>query len=671
MVCAAMEVSDVTYRPDIDGLRAVAVLAVIGFHAGIRVFAGGYVGVDIFFVISGFLITSIICKKLERGKFSFWDFYARRAKRIFPALIVVLLVVCAYGYFILLPNEFERLGKHVSAGAGFVSNFVSWKESGYFDKAAEVKPLLHLWSLGIEEQFYLLWPPLLVWAWRRKTDVFGITCTIVGISFVINVSLVSLWQAAETYYLPPTRFWELLLGGALAYGSLFRKEEFENAIRRLLSFLPLEYRSIVNIQSAAGLLLILIAVVALNQTMLFPGWWALLPTAGTTLLIWAGPGAWINRRLLSSRPLVFIGLISYPLYLWHWPLLSYAHIVEPGVLAGSTVAAAVALAFVLAWLTFRVIEKPLRSKSNTWAFPCIASIVLVACLGLAVFCHQIHARSQSYGFDRIVAAETGNWDFPGSSLKPFHTALGYHFERGSSRSKVLFVGDSHVQQYYPRIDRLLTEHPDRTRSVAFVAQLGCPPISYIDGWVHPKCKGLIENAFAVADDLNVDTVVIGAAWPRYVGPDSGGSDTPFFQALATTIRRFRDKGRRVFLILPIPRGDVFAPSQIVKRSFGTSGFTVIQRIQRSEVERLIKPVSAKLIDIAASSGAKTIDPLPDICSAAECPTLAEDGLPLYCDGSHLRSDFVREHMTFLDDIVLIENTPTTSDLAELSGHRLP
>jgi peptidoglycan/LPS O-acetylase OafA/YrhL len=500
-----MEVSGVTYRPDIDGMRALAVLAVIGFHAGIRFFAGGFVGVDIFFVISGFLITSIICKNLERGKFSFWDFYARRAKRIFPALIVVLLAVCAYGWFILLPNEFEQLGEHVSAGAGFISNFVLWKESGYFDKAAEVKPLLHLWSLGIEEQFYMLWPPLLVWAWRRKHDVFGIASTIVAISFVINVGLVSLWQAADTYYLPPTRFWELLLGSALAYASLFRKEGIQN-VRRLLSFLPLESSSIANVQSWAGLLLILISVVALNQTMLFPGWWALMPTAGTTLLIAAGPAAWINRRLLSIRPMVFIGLISYPLYLWHWPLLSFAHIVEPGVLAASTIAAAVALAFALAWLTFRLVEKPLRTKSNPWAFASIGSMGLVACLKVSVFSHRVLARSQSYGLDRIIEAETGKWDFPGS-LKPFQTPLGYHFERGNSRSRVLFVGDSHMQQYYARIDRLLTEHPDKTKGVAFVTQLACPPVSYIDGLVHPKCKGLMENAFAVADDLNVDTVV--------------------------------------------------------------------------------------------------------------------------------------------------------------------
>src|SRR6185436_1573279 len=159
-----------TYRPDIDGLRAVAVLSVVGFHAASRFVPGGYVGVDIFFVISGYLITSIIARQLNQGRFSLVDFYARRCKRIFPSLIIVLLAVLAYGWLVLLPNEYERLGEHIAAGAGFVSNFVFWRESGYFDKVAESKPLLHLWSLGIEEQFYLLWPPLLILAWKRKWD---------------------------------------------------------------------------------------------------------------------------------------------------------------------------------------------------------------------------------------------------------------------------------------------------------------------------------------------------------------------------------------------------------------------------------------------------------------------------------------------------------------------
>src|SRR5438093_13692313 len=255
-----------TYRPDIDGLRAVAVLSVIGFHADAAWVPGGYVGVDIFFVISGFLITSIICRQLHQDTFTFTDFYARRCKRIFPALLIVLAAVLFYGWIFLLPNEYERLGKHVAAGGAFISNFVFWGESGYFDKAAESKPLLHLWSLGIDEQFYLLCPPLLVWAWRRKRDVLTITIGIVCASFAFNVMLVSLWQASGMYYLPPTRFWELLLGGALAYAQPYRKDELENVLKRVAASLrSCRLSSIENVQATTGLFLIVAALAGLNN----------------------------------------------------------------------------------------------------------------------------------------------------------------------------------------------------------------------------------------------------------------------------------------------------------------------------------------------------------------------------------------------------------------------
>jgi peptidoglycan/LPS O-acetylase OafA/YrhL len=626
------------YRPDIDGLRAIAVLAVIGFHAGVRFFGGGYVGVDIFFVISGFLITSIICKNLERGTFTFRDFYARRAKRIFPALILVLFAVCAYGWLILLPGEFVLLGKHILAGAGFVSNLALWNESGYFDKAAQAKPLLHLWSLGIEEQFYLLWPPLMILAWKRRVDALKIAAAIVGISFTLNVVYVSVWQVPGVYYLPLIRFWELLAGCALACLPYSRVPEW------------LPGRLFKNIQAVAGLVLIFAAVFGLNSETLFPGWWALLPVLGTSLLISAGPAAWINRRLLSSKAIVFIGLISYPLYLWHWPILSYLHIVEPAVVPPALRAGAVALAFLLAWLTFEVVEKPMRLKPNRWALACVAGIVLAGFLGTSAFIHQLHARSEAYGFDRIVGVNTGRWNFPPASLRPFYTSLGNHYERGTA-PKVLFVGDSHMQQYYPRIEKLMNDDPNETRSVSFVTELGCPPVFYVEGLMDRRCKGLVENAFDVADALNVDTVVIAAAWFHYSGFRRGDPDT-IVRDLTDVITRMRTKGRRVYLILPIPNGDVFAPSRLVTRSFRTPGFSLIRQIQRVEVDRSVKESAETISGVARATGAIAIDPIQYICPDGDCPTLANDGLPIFTDSSHLRAAYVREQVTFLDEIVL-------------------
>ncbi len=479
----------------------------------------------------------------------------------------------------------------------------------------------------------------------------------------------SAWQASDMYYLPPIRFWELLLGSALGYASLFRKDELANGKKRMAAWLPaLKTVSIENVEAAAGLLLILIAIFALNEKLRFPGWWALLPTIGTALLISAGPSALINRSLLSRRPVVFIGLISYPLYLWHWPLISYAHIVQPGVLAGSTTAVAVALAFVLAWVTFRFIEKPLRTRSNRWAFACVFSLCVAASLGMAALAHQLNARSQSFGFERIFEAENAKWGYPGHGLLPVSTPLGNYFVRGTASSKVLFMGDSHVQQYYPRIDRLLTDHPNETKTIVFVSRLGCPPVSYFEGLINPKCAGIKENAIAVAENLNVDTVVLTAGWYHYSAFDVNGPDLAY-QDLAATITLFRSEGRRVYLILPIPRGDVFAPSHLVKRSFSRTGFAIVRQIARREVDREVKPLATRLRNIANATGAIAVDPLDYICPRGDCPTFAEDGLPIYCDESHLRPDYVREYITYLDDMVLLDKVPLVSSGLALASIR--
>jgi len=206
------------YRPDIDGLRALAVLSVVLYHAHAfpKVLKGGFIGVDIFFVISGFLISTIIFSGLERGSFSFFDFFCRRIRRIFPALLLVLISCYAFGWFVLLADEYKQLGKHIAAGAGFVSNFVLWTESGYFDAGAETKPLLHLWSLGIEEQFYIVWPLILWWAWKKKFNLFTITLVLAFFSFGLNLAKYRVNGVAD-FYSPQTRFWELLAGALLAY----------------------------------------------------------------------------------------------------------------------------------------------------------------------------------------------------------------------------------------------------------------------------------------------------------------------------------------------------------------------------------------------------------------------------------------------------------------------
>ena len=354
------------YRADIDGLRAVAVLSVVGFHAFPNVVRGGFIGVDIFFVISGFLISTIIFENLERGTFSFAEFYSRRIRRIFPALLIVLVSCFAFGWFALLSDEFKQLGKHIAGGAGFISNFVFWNERGYFDNAAETKPLLHLWSLGIEEQFYIAWPFLLWAAWSKRLNLAYIIASIAIISFALNIRGVGI-DTVATFYSPQTRFWELLCGSLLAWLTLYKKSAFVCQKHRFdVSMGRLFYghmpgssgNAFSDAQSIFGILLIALGMCLISKDTYFPGAWALLPTLGTVLIISAGAKAWINRAVLSNRVLVWFGLISFPLYLWHWPLLSFSRIIQRETPLWNILL--VSIAIVLAWITYRLIEHPIR-----------------------------------------------------------------------------------------------------------------------------------------------------------------------------------------------------------------------------------------------------------------------------------------------------------------------
>jgi len=335
------------YRADIDGLRALAVLSVVIFHAFPRRLSGGFIGVDIFFVISGFLISTIILGNLQNDSFSYLEFYRRRIRRIFPALVVVLLACLGLGWFGLLAGEYQQVGMHTLGGIGFISNLMLWNEAGYdyFNTASQSKPLLHLWSLAIEEQFYIVWPLLLVVLWKRRWNFTGVACGIALVSFCFNV-LSFPEHAQAAFYSPLSRFWELMIGGVLAYALMYKADSMARYA---------------NAQSALGMALVVAGLVFINNERAFPGWWALLPTGGAALLISAGPLAWLNRTVLSNPLAVWFGKISYPLYLWHWPLLSLATLWNNQETPESPVRLGlVMLAIALAWLTYRFIEQPIR-----------------------------------------------------------------------------------------------------------------------------------------------------------------------------------------------------------------------------------------------------------------------------------------------------------------------
>ena len=362
----------VRYRADVDGLRAVAVGAVLAYHAFPQWLPGGFIGVDIFFVISGYLISAIVLAAAADGRFSLSGFYARRIKRIFPALALVLGSVLTVGWSYLYADDYANLGMHAGAGAAFAANLVQWNESSYFDTAAELKPLLHLWSLGIEEQFYFVWPLLLAWASRRRRGPLAAVVVLGVMSFGWAIVTVRLDRTAA-FFAPWTRFWELLAGAALA--AIDYDQPAHDWVAQVMT------DRVRSAAATAGALAIALGVVLIDGTRVFPGLWALLPVMGTVLLVLAGPGAVVNRSVLSWPLLVWVGLISYPLYLWHWPLLSMARLVTAQPLHATARLGLLGCSVALAAVTYYVIERPIRFRMRGPRVVAVLAAVLAMIAG--------------------------------------------------------------------------------------------------------------------------------------------------------------------------------------------------------------------------------------------------------------------------------------------------
>ncbi|HXW29114.1 MAG TPA: acyltransferase family protein [Xanthobacteraceae bacterium] len=494
------------YRPDIDGLRGLAVLLVVGFHAFPDLFGGGYVGVDVFFVISGFLITALLLQGLEQKRFSFAEFYGRRIKRIFPALIPVLGISLVAGWVLLVPRDFASLGLNTVGGAAFFSNLVALKETSYFGLTAGEKPLLHLWSLGIEEQFYILWPVLLLLAFSRRLSLAALAAALLLASFACNVLIAG---SAADFYLPFTRAWELMAGAILA---VVGRPSLIAALT-LASKISAAHREW---HAVMGLLLIVAGVIAANKNAgSFPGWWALLPCAGTALVI-SADGAWINRRILAHGAVVGIGLISYPIYLWHWPLLSFIAFAAPQP-SWSLRAAAVVGAAILAWMTYRWIEQPIRTGSyRAWKIPalCIA-MALVGSAGLVVFA--------SRGIpDRIPAEIRDIADMPFDPEREhrqsrhdrcfFVTTQPRYAPECLERDvrPLLFLwGDSAAAALYPGLDHLRSS---LSFGLAQYTLATCPPS--LGAREVPYCGRNNEHVLAVLTDARPDIVLLHSTWAR-------------------------------------------------------------------------------------------------------------------------------------------------------------
>ncbi|HEY6456404.1 MAG TPA: acyltransferase family protein [Steroidobacteraceae bacterium] len=638
----------ITYRPYIDGLRALAVLSVLGFHAFPREVTGGFIGVDIFFVISGFLISSIIYGALRKDDFNYVEFYVRRIRRIFPALLIVLGTCLVAGWFVLLPQDYKQLGRQIAAGAGFSSNILLWTQAGYFDTGAAVKPLLHLWSLGIEEQFYLLWPLLIAFLFRRTRHLALIIAALLLSSFACNLAFVHRDPSA-TFYLPMTRLWELLGGALLAYLTMFHGGD---SIAQPQAADASQYHGVDLRGEAlawAGVLLIAAALLFIDKNTEFPGWWALLPTVGTLLII-AARHAWLNRVILSNRVLVFVGLISYPLYLWHWVLLAFMRIrlYHDGAEAPrSERIAALVLSFLLAWLTYMLIENPLRFGAR----PARKALVLLLLMGVIGISGLAVDRSDGAalryppqirplaGFDYDSERERYDAEYAGRGC--FIDALDRSFadlgaqciEPPDGRRRLLVLwGDSHAASLYSGLKAIQGEGADFR--IAQFTMAACPPILEHTFARRIACRPFNDAAFARIKALKPDIVVLEATWWWY-SDASPEADRLNLAALQATVRRLSLAGvSRVVVFGVLPQWEIAQPKVGMKLWVDTRSLperTNAYLVAESErMDSLVR-------EAVSTTRAVFVSPIDALCTERGCllTTNRSTWTPVAWDAAHL------------------------------------
>jgi peptidoglycan/LPS O-acetylase OafA/YrhL len=608
------------YRPDIDGLRAIAVLSVVIFHAFPKLIPGGFVGVDIFFVISGYLISTIIFENLDREIFSFRDFYSRRIRRIFPALLFVLFSCFSFGWFALLTEEYRLLGKHIVGGASFLSNFFLWNEAGYFDNIADTKPLLHLWSLGIEEQFYIIWPVLLWIAWKRRVNFLAILCFVALASFAINIVTIYT-NSVAAFYSPLSRFWELLIGALLAYLLLYKKD------------LVARWSTSSDVISFIGLGLILAGVIILDKTSLFPGWWALLPTLGAALLIFSGPAGWVNRMILSNRLLVWVGLISFPLYLWHWPLLSFANIIQGEVVKYLRVALVV-ISVLLAWITYKLIEQPIRGggKGDLKTIALISLMIIFGYVGYNTYQRGGLSFRTNAEFKTTYRGDIGHVDFHKYIVQNFYPCVpeklaeqalkGGEFRCAQSKKdsdiQIALVGDSHAEHLFIGIAENLPE-----KNVAFYIK-GSPP--YLE---NKEFSNIFEF---VSKSKSIKTVILTMHWPGRLG-QSVPKDSTVEREILRTAHLFIDSGKDVYITDDVPVFRLPPDKCLGKRWLSTNETSCT--IAKKDSDAQLRSYSHIIKNILNNDRRiKYIELNKYLCNESECSRINGADL-LYRDQNHL------------------------------------
>ncbi|MCP8889294.1 acyltransferase family protein [Sphingomonas faeni] len=609
------------YRPDIDGLRALAILPILLLHCGVTRLRGGFVGVDIFFVISGFLITAIMVRDIAEARFSILRFYRHRIVRILPALLVMMTVILALGCVILLPNQLRDLGRSAAATSVFGSNVYFYLTSDYFAAASDAKPLVHTWSLAVEEQFYLLYP-LLLWSLRglSRQRLAQVIAGLAVASFAIGGWLATAYPSAA-FFLLPARIWELSLGALVALGAVP----------------TIENRSV-----RATLCILAIAVIAASCVAISSGWpfpvpFALPPAvAAAVLLAYGAQGP--TARLLGAWPLRTIGLISYSAYLWHRPIIAFYQIRHGSTLAPVETVGLLCASLGAAWLSFALVERPAsrRWRSGSGLVPHAVAVVLLVAMaitGLTIAARADDIRPLSPR--QALAASYLGWDSTDAGKRQFSTDRCFALPTGrpfspdclrlsATKPNIALLGDSHGAHFSQALRTLLPG-----ANIVQATAAGCRPLLHGKGL--PICRTTMDAAFGTLDFARIDTVVLSARWLDFEQP-----------ALLDTIRWLRAHGTRVLVIGPSVEYDADLPALIV-RSDGDGNSTLadgLRLMDRIALDRAMAgPVRAAGADYASA--------IETECTGKTCRLTTADGTPLHFDHSHFTPAGARDTLAVI------------------------
>ena len=607
------------YRPDIQGLRALAILPVVLYHADHRLVPGGFAGVDIFFVISGYLITGIVVGEINEGRYSLISFYRRRILRLFPALTVMLAATFLVGLLLLSPEGLRLLGSSIVATVGFASNLEFLRRSSYFGPNASFDPLLHTWSLAVEEQFYIFFPPLLAALMAvRRALVVPILTAAAAMSLVLCVWLLSTGRPSAAFYLAPARAYELLIGALLACGALpaIRSPRLRNAA------------------SLAGLSLIAGSMIVLDRSTVFPGLAALPPCLGAALVIHAGRATeTVGGRLISGAPLVLVGSLSYSLYLWHWPMLVYARHWQLGELSAGVAAATVVASFACAYLSWRFIEQPVLASSlstgTVFRFGAAAMSAGVAA-GAALFLTKgLPARFSPEAATLFASKE----DFSKRGRKCHNdTGRVVRYEElcsfgapGATPDAIVWA-DSHGVELAEALGEKMARHG---RSLLVSTTSACPPAPGFETKRVPRCAALNAVMFdRIRGDPRIKVVLMAANYSGYA------NSVEVAEKLGRAAEELERSGKRVIVMEQLPLFSYDVPTAlglIEKRGLDLGSL----KVPKEDYDRDTAATVELLRALRDRTGVQLLDPSAALCAEAECRSFERAAGVLYHNRDHL------------------------------------